>query len=472
MSEIKVKVLYTVHKSTRITMFTTSVDNDERNDPSMIQVSLKKCLLSISASSPDIICKDHDLSVYTANFHESNAQDKPFIWEGHGLLSWVTRQQTQVYGRQCSSDETAIEIYVDLQPTARWEKEEFFAALYSGSIEQVKACMKTPLQTTCNCYAYHLPQLFSLQKPFETEKKSTDQLPSLPSLSSLSSISGLHPEPCIPSSTSFYQHSNGNDITFLSKENDMKRSAFTPLSDKATSSSSCSPEIIKGTEQHLIKKRRTVSGANSNTKQSNKTTRIYYEVKKDALGAYILPAEVDSWTVVDLGTVIYDRPAYHNQRYIYPVNYTVRKWYRSMVDPKSDTQYTCKILDNGNEPMFEVTADDCPVTYSGPTPTTVWTIIVRRAFAIRDQEYGHNPVGPDFFGLRKSTISKMIQDLPNARKCSQYTWQTFEPSKCNKPGKNRRRVATDVMGGVNYGLTGNRSMNNIPTQYASRYERR
>lgn len=96
----------------------------------------------------------------------------------------------------------------------------------------------------------------------------------------------------------------------------------------------------------------------------------------------------------------------------------------------------------------------------------------RRAFAIRDQEYGHNPVGPDFFGLRKSTISKMIQDLPNARKCSQYTWQTFEPSKCNKPGKNRRRVATDVMGGVNYGLTGNRSMNNIPTQYASRYERR
>jgi hypothetical protein len=48
-----------------------------------------------------------------------------------------------------------------------------------------------------------------------------------------------------------------------------------------------------------------------------------------------------------------------------------------MVDPKSDTQYTCRILDNGREPKFEVTADDCPMTYSGPTPTTVWTIIVR-----------------------------------------------------------------------------------------------
>jgi hypothetical protein len=48
-----------------------------------------------------------------------------------------------------------------------------------------------------------------------------------------------------------------------------------------------------------------------------------------------------------------------------------------MVDPKSDTQYTCRILENGREPKFEVTADDCPMTYSGPTPTTVWTIIVR-----------------------------------------------------------------------------------------------
>ncbi|KAI9302412.1 F/Y-rich N-terminus-domain-containing protein, partial [Cunninghamella echinulata] len=188
--------------------------------------------------------------------------------------------------------------------------------------------------------------------------------------------------------------------------------------------------------------------------------RTYYEVDKDQHGKYILPVEIDSWTVVDLGTVVYDRPAYHNQRYVYPVGYTVRKWYRSMVDAKSDTQYTCRILDNGREPKFEVTADDCLVTYSGPTPTTVWTIIVRRAFAIRNQEYGHNPVGPDFFGLRKNTIAKMIQDLPNVDKCSQYVWQTFEPARFNKPGRNRRRLDTmitgSVLGGVNYSLTSGR----------------
>jgi hypothetical protein len=59
--------------------------------------------------------------------------------------------------------------------------------------------------------------------------------------------------------------------------------------------------------------------------QINSVVRTYYEVDKDRNGIYILPVEIDSWTVVELGTVVYDRPAYHNQRYIYPINYTVRK---------------------------------------------------------------------------------------------------------------------------------------------------
>ncbi|CDH56044.1 transforming growth factor beta regulator 1 [Lichtheimia corymbifera JMRC:FSU:9682] len=155
--------------------------------------------------------------------------------------------------------------------------------------------------------------------------------------------------------------------------------------------------------------------------------RTFVQVEKDDNGNYRLPVEIDSWTVLSLGDVIYDRPAFHNQRYIYPVGYKVKKWYRSMVDPRSDTQYTCEILDGGQEPIFRLEADDNPgEVYMGPTPTTVWTIAVRRAFAIRNMDYGHNPVGPDFFGLRKNTIAKMIQDLPNADKCKNYIWQTFK----------------------------------------------
>lgn len=170
--------------------------------------------------------------------------------------------------------------------------------------------------------------------------------------------------------------------------------------------------------------------------------RPFIEIEKTEEGKYVLPAEVDSWTVLDLGSVIWDRAAFHNQRYIYPVGYRVKKWYRSMVDPHSDTQYTCEILDGGDEPIFQLNADDNPSEcWRGPTPTTVWTIAVRRAFAIRNMDYGHNPVGPDFFGLRKNTIAKMIQDLPNADKCKNYIWQNFE-AMSNSKGKLVRRSNT------------------------------
>ncbi|KAF7732337.1 hypothetical protein EC973_005233 [Apophysomyces ossiformis] len=183
--------------------------------------------------------------------------------------------------------------------------------------------------------------------------------------------------------------------------------------------------------------------------------RPFVEVKKNKHGEYILPAEVDSWTVLDLGKVVWDRDAFHNQRYIYPVGYRVKKWYRSMVDPHSDTQYTCQILDGGDEPIFQLDADDNPgEVWRGPTPTTVWTIAVRRAFAIRNMDYGHNPVGPDFFGLRKNTIAKMIQDLPDANKCKNYIWQNFEAMSGNK-GKAIRRINARISHPISLGERSN-----------------
>lgn len=53
--------------------------------------------------------------------------------------------------------------------------------------------------------------------------------------------------------------------------------------------------------------------------------RTFVQVEKDDNGNYRLPVEIDSWTVLSLGDVIYDRPAFHNQRYIYPVGYKVKK---------------------------------------------------------------------------------------------------------------------------------------------------
>ncbi|KAI7893768.1 F/Y-rich N-terminus-domain-containing protein [Mucor mucedo] len=380
----------------------------------------------------------------------------------------------------------------------KWVKEDYFSALRNKSFEQFRISTQTPHHPICNCY--HTDES-------EFDRYQRQSSPPLPTR-----VPVFRPEPIFPqnkrqNSPPFYnQQDNNLTLPYPKKDN--------PAIMPASSSSSANANNNNHNNNNNNNNNNISSSSSSNNtaipaplptptsdpssriyqktpvqpppappqqqqqqqqQQVNTVVRTYYEVDRDNTGAYILPVEIDSWTVVDLGTVIYERPAYHNQRYIYPANYTVRKWYRSMVDPKSDTQYTCRILENGREPKFEVTADDCPMTYSGPTPTTVWTIIVRRAFAIRNQEYGHNPVGPDFFGLRKNTIAKMIQDLPNASKCSQYVWQTFEPARFNKPGRNRRRADStlpgSLLGGVNYGLTSSRLIHNTnlsSTQHAYR----
>lgn len=69
---------------------------------------------------------------------------------------------------------------------------------------------------------------------------------------------------------------------------------------------------------------------------------------------------------------------------------------------------------------------------------------IHRAFAIRNMDYGHNPVGPDFFGLRKNTITKMIQDLPNADKCKNYIWQTFKIGTTGRTARGKIFRSEDV----------------------------
>lgn len=73
------------------------------------------------------------------------------------------------------------------------------------------------------------------------------------------------------------------------------------------------------TVHHTRRKKRDTKPPNANE------LRTIVELEKDEHGNYKLPVEVDSWTVISLGKVIWDKPAFHNQRYIYPVGYVVKK---------------------------------------------------------------------------------------------------------------------------------------------------
>jgi hypothetical protein len=137
-----VKVYYTLRgsKATRLTTFAIS-NNEKIIDHSTIPIPLKTCLWNICSSrylisncitrdmqpylfklfSPDMICRDHDLSIYTANFHESghgpSEKRDSLIWEGHGLMSWImdqSRDEMYVYGKSLHHE--TIDIYIELQP--------------------------------------------------------------------------------------------------------------------------------------------------------------------------------------------------------------------------------------------------------------------------------------------------------------------------------------------------------------------
>lgn len=48
-------------------------------------------------------------------------------------------------------------------------------------------------------------------------------------------------------------------------------------------------------------------------------------VEQDENGNYKLPVQIGILTVLNLGTVVYDRDTFHNERYIWPVGYAVKR---------------------------------------------------------------------------------------------------------------------------------------------------
>ncbi|CAJ0882111.1 3456_t:CDS:2 [Entrophospora sp. SA101] len=185
----------------------------------------------------------------------------------------------------------------------------------------------------------------------------------------------------------------------------------------------------------------TIKGNPSKKPLNTKTMKVQY-VEKDGEGNYKLPVQVGILTVLDLGHVVYDREAFHNDRS-----------YNSMIDPNNQTMYTCKIEDGGSGPKFIIEPDDRPgKSIIANTATGAWTTVVREANAIRQRNHSNSASGPDYYGFSQATIRKMIQDLPNAARCKNYLLQSFEVMKSrNGAGGsgNKRRLLLDAGGSVN-----------------------
>ncbi|XP_066590083.1 transforming growth factor beta regulator 1 [Prorops nasuta] len=184
------------------------------------------------------------------------------------------------------------------------------------------------------------------------------------------------------------------------------------------------------TPKKSVKKRNSTESSEpkNKAKRYNKAARrVVQLIPLDIHGRPIFPISLNDLTVYSLGEVVFDRHAYHTEDLIYPVGYCSTRIYASLRDVRSKSLYTCKILDGGPKPRFEIVSDndlDQPLVGSSPDECHS-----RLLAAISPVLRSIPPKGANFFGISHPTIQNLIQSSPGTRKLASYKQQRFEVSK-------------------------------------------
>ncbi|KAJ9057765.1 hypothetical protein DSO57_1019550 [Entomophthora muscae] len=154
--------------------------------------------------------------------------------------------------------------------------------------------------------------------------------------------------------------------------------------------------------------------------------RIAYIMPRDKHGNYLLPLTIGKFCLLDLGKIDYKNKNFHSSRYIWPIGYTIQRYYHSATRTDRHALYTATVLNDGGSPSFRILADDNPVPIIGKTASGAWAAVISQANHIRGLKRKNTASGPENFGVADATISKMIQDLPNAQLCENYNWEEFQ----------------------------------------------
>ncbi|ORX90517.1 hypothetical protein K493DRAFT_339943 [Basidiobolus meristosporus CBS 931.73] len=164
---------------------------------------------------------------------------------------------------------------------------------------------------------------------------------------------------------------------------------------------------------------------------------------KNEKGELILPVTVgkggDEVTIINIGKVVWDREPYHTPRFIWPVGFHSEKIYTSMLDGNKKTTYVSEILDGGEAPVFQVTAEDQPGRkFVANSASGVWKQVLDEIMAKGFGAKTHAS-GPQLYGINNLGITKHIQELPGAEKCSKYVMQRWIDS-----GNERHKDQSDI----------------------------
>ena len=92
-------------------------------------------------------------------------------------------------------------------------------------------------------------------------------------------------------------------------------------------------------------------------------------------------------------------------------------------------KYKCSVLNGGEFPIFRVEClDSSKKVFEGNSPTKPWYKVQIRARNIKDKSNQIIGVsGPLFYGFTYNIVTYLIERLPNANLCSNYSFKTYFP---------------------------------------------
>ncbi|CAG8438998.1 8343_t:CDS:10 [Ambispora gerdemannii] len=219
---------------------------------------------------------------------------------------------------------------------------------------------------------------------------------------------------------------------YVSLEPSPKKSRSPPQHSSSRNSSKRKADEALNAEDPSPKKRkaRTPTAPSLKKKRDDRTDAKRVEhLPMNLDGTLKLPVTIgkgtNEVTIFRIGHIVWDREAYHTNRYIFPVGFMSKKQYLSAVDVTRRTTYTSEILDGGDNPIFQVTAEDQPGRkFVASSSSGVWKKILDE-INVQGVPSKTHASGPEMLGLSHLGITKYIQELLGAEKCTKYVMQRW-----------------------------------------------
>lgn len=126
--------------------------------------------------------------------------------------------------------------------------------------------------------------------------------------------------------------------------------------------------------------------------------------------------------IQSLGEIHPNRFNYHNEHFIYPIGFASVRIFASLGDPFKKSIYTCRIVDGGDCPRFEMISEADPeIMIVGPsTDFCHYTLLqyIKETFGFENFDLQSN--GDWFFGLAHPAVMNLFRDMPNFNACHRF----------------------------------------------------